>query len=402
MKIGIITTWFPAGAGYVSKAYEKALATEHDIFVYARGGQNKRGDSDWDNDNVTWAPKYYNDINITHFIKWAKKKKIDILFFNEQRYWKPVLKAKEAGFCIGAYIDYYTQKTVPAFEVYDFLICNTKRHYSVFKWHTNASYIPWGTDIDKFKPTVKKTDRKLSFLLNLGWEGAYTNDRKGLLLALDAFKKVKGNCKILVYSQVELSKCLISWQEKILSDNRIEFIYGTFDPFPYKNGDVYIYPSRLDGIGLSLPEALSSGLPVITSDCPPMNEFVINDVNGCLVKVEKYLGRQDGYYWAESICNLDSLADAIQKYIDNSDKVKLDSENAREFAELNLDWNVNSGPLLNIFTKAAKNKVKLNDKLTILATKLDRKMAPSLTFKALTIFKDILIHGENKIKSFLK
>ena len=32
-------------------------------------------------------------------------------------------------------------------------------------------------------------------------------------------------------------------------------------------GDVFVYPSRLEGIGLCVPEALACGLPVITTDC---------------------------------------------------------------------------------------------------------------------------------------
>src|SRR5690606_37396238 len=31
-------------------------------------------------------------------------------------------------------------------------ICNTKRHYSVFKNHPQAYYIPWGVNIELFKP----------------------------------------------------------------------------------------------------------------------------------------------------------------------------------------------------------------------------------------------------------
>jgi 1,2-diacylglycerol 3-alpha-glucosyltransferase len=277
MNIGIVTTWFPSGGGYVSKAYRKVLEKEHNVFIYARGGHVMKGDPIWDDEKVTWGPYHYNAIKVRHFLNWIKKKKIDILFFNEQRYWKPVMEAKRVGVIVGAYVDYYKQSTVKAFQIYDFLICNTKRHYSVFQWHKNVFYVPWGTDVSSSK-NIKRPDRKLTFLISSGWQGAFTGDRRGSLLAIEAFTKVVGDCKLLVFSQVELNKCLPIWKEKIHSDPRISFVFGTFDPFPYTLGDVFLYPSKLDGIGLTLPEALSSGLPAITTNNAPMNEFVIDGV----------------------------------------------------------------------------------------------------------------------------
>lgn len=397
MNIGIVTTWFPAGGGYVSKAYREILSKKHNVLIYARGGKKMKGDSIWDDEKITWAPFHYNGIRTTHMIRWAKRNKIDVLFFNEQRFWKPVVAAKKAGICIGAYIDYYKQSTIEAFGIYDFLICNTQRHYSVFNWHKHCYYVPWGTDVDRFKPSVKESSRKLTFLMNLGWEGLYTYDRKGLLLAIDAFNNVIGDCQLLIYSQVELTKCLLKWQGNILSDNRIKFISGTYDPFPYNEGDVYLYPSRLDGIGLSLPEALSCGLPAITTDCPPMNEFVKTRINGQLVNVEKYLGRYDGYYWAESLCKIDSLTQAMQSYVDDRNMVKNQKKVARELALLDLNWKNNSIKLSDIFNHSIHNRSKYQKDIVSYALMLDRTMAPSFLYRLLSLVRDFLKYHFYKV-----
>ena len=393
MNIAIITTWFPAGGGYVSKAYQQILEKEHNVFIYARGGQVMKGHPDWDHPNVTWAPRHYNGIKTSHFIKWLKKNKIDIAFFNEQRYWKPVLEAKKAGICIGAYIDYYTQETVPAFEIYDFLICNTKRHYSVFDWHPNAYYIPWGTDIEKFKPGKKQKKRVPTFIISAGWQAKYSGDRRGSLLALKAFKKVKGECKLNVYSQVVYNECVPEWKDLLTSDNRIELKVGTFDPFPYSQGDVYLYPSRLDGIGLTLPEAVSAGLAAITTKNAPMNEFVIDNYSGLLVDVDRFLGRPDGYYWPESICRLDSLANAMQKFINTPSILKQYKVNAREFAEKSLDWNKNASSLSDIFKKAFKEKSNnVKSDWIVSLYSLDKKMASSDTYKIVSAIATTIKH----------
>ena len=47
--------------------------------------------------------------------------------------------------------------------------------------------------------------------------------------------------------------------------------------------DVCLSPSRWEGLGLPLYEAVAFGIPTITNDSPPMNEIVLDDVNGICV-----------------------------------------------------------------------------------------------------------------------
>ena len=44
--------------------------------------------------------------------------------------------------------------------------------------------------------------------------------------------------------------------------------------------DVCLSPSRWEGLGLPLYEAVAFGMPSITNDSPPMNEIVLDGVNG--------------------------------------------------------------------------------------------------------------------------
>lgn len=44
----------------------------------------------------------------------------------------------------------------------------------------------------------------------------------------------------------------------------------------YETGDVFIYPSVAEGIGLQILEAMSCGFPVVTTNYPPMNEYIVN------------------------------------------------------------------------------------------------------------------------------
>lgn len=391
MNIGIVTAWYPSGAGYVSKAYRETLEIEHTVFIYARSGQNKKGDSNWDDQSVTWAPGHYSITGIwpNHFKKWIRKNKIDIIIFNEQRHWAPILLAKDLGIIVGAYIDYYTQKTIYNFEVYDFLVCNTKRHFSAFSWHKNCFYIPWGTDINKYKPNNNYSDRPITFIVSLGVESI--NDRRGARLAIKAFLKVKGNCKLIVCSQTKKENCSKDFIEDVYSDNRIEVRYGTFEPFPFWDGDIFVYPSRLEGIGLALPEALSCGLAAIATNAAPMNEFVIDDLNGLLIDVEKFLGTHHGYYWAESICNIDSITSLMQRYVEDPELLKSHKVQARHHALKKLNWAENSKELLKVVCDVDKLEINITDKLRERIIETDNLMNPNIIQKWKEIFKSTFL-----------
>jgi glycosyltransferase involved in cell wall biosynthesis len=51
----------------------------------------------------------------------------------------------------------------------------------------------------------------------------------------------------------------------------------------FANCDVCLGPSRWEGLGLFLYEAVAFEMPQITNDSPPMNEVVRDGVNGILV-----------------------------------------------------------------------------------------------------------------------
>lgn len=356
INIGIVTTWFERGAAYVSKQYYDKLSQKYKVYVYARGGEEYAiNQPNWNQEYVTWGKKINvpvsTAIDLNDFGLWLKKNNIDIVFFNEQRWWEPVIFCHELGIKTGAYIDYYKEDTIPFFAIYDFLICNTKRHYETFKWHNNAYYIPWGTNIKLFNPEtfslIEKS--KLTFFHSCG----YNPKRKGTDILLKAFSTIKDkNTKLIIHSQVNLKAYFPELSNKIdslINSGKLVYIEKTVSaPGLYKLGDVYVYPSRLDGLGLTIMEALSCGLPVITSNNSPMNEFIDGE-NGKLIDIHKYYCRSDGYYWPLCEPDYKNLSEILNSYIENYENISIYKKCARKYAENNLDWNKNSEGLIEIF-----------------------------------------------------
>lgn len=399
-RIGIVTTWFERGAAYVSKQFKEVWEQDNLVYVYARGGEDVAlNDPRWATENITYGKRYSHTnldlINLTHFKKWIKENDLDIVFFNEQHIWDPILLCKEIGVLTGSYIDYYTKETVPLFSVFDFLICNTERHLSVFKWHSQVFYIPWGTNRDLFnKSQTKITDKnKITFFHSAGMNPY----RKGTDFLIRAFNQLSAkNAKLIIHSQIDVFSFfpkLAKISKKLIDDNRLEIVNKTVTaPGLYHKGDVYVYPTRLEGIGLSIAEANSCGLPVITTNEAPMNEFIKNNKNGHLINVSARKERKDKYFWHESYVDVDHLTFLLENYANNISDLDNRKFNALVYSEANFDWNKNAEKL-----KFISNNLKKTDKDSQIIKKIKAyEKSRGIKF----YISNLVIYG--KIKKILK
>ena len=383
MNIGFVSTWFERGAAYVTRQYAELLKNSgHQVFIYARGEHFAIGNPKWDLPNVTWGKKLYDTtLDFGHFSKWIKENNIECIFFNEQREMISIIKLKLnfPKIKLGTYIDYYTQNSVEDFKFYDFIICNTKRHYSVFSKFNQSYYVPWGTDIELFSYTDNRIDQVRFF------HSAGISNRKGTDVLVKAFIDggIYRNSELIIHTQIPIEK-LLDFSVKNLDKYNIKVIQKTVTaPGLYYMGDIYVYPTTLDGLGLTMYEALSSGMPVITTNCAPMNEVVTNNV-GRLVNVEEYKCRWDAYYWPLAFVNKESLIRAMQYYIDNKEHLKEFRDSARKEAEEKWNWEDRQEELNTIFQTTVVKE--LNQKELITALKKYKKQNVKQLGKAIILF----------------
>lgn len=372
MNIGIVTTWFERGAAYVSKQFEEALEKEHSVFIFARGEEYAIGDHNWDRENVYWSQKIESPlsgyIDKNEFVAWIERNSIDIILFNEQRFWDPIYWCAEIGVKSVAYVDYYTEQTLPLFDMYDLVICNTHKHYQAMNKVVASNklrYIPWGTDVELYSNVIANlVDYKcLTFFHSAG----YNPFRKGTDILIEAFYKMhtKAPSKLIVHTQIDIASTF-PHLSKVISElesiDKLQIISKTVSaPGLYHLGDVYVYPSRLDGLGLTVAEACSSGLALIVTNDGPMNEFV-SEKYGRVIDVENYEERADGYYWPQAIVSRESLSNIMLELSLDLKSVKKMKLKAREAAVNNYNWKTNVSDLSQLFKSMREIKVSIREK----------------------------------------
>lgn len=131
-------------------------------------------------------------------------------------------------------------------------------------------YLPFPVEAKKFEFMPRGAGKGLTFLHIAGFWGP--GNRKGTDVVRNAWLMGhRPTDRLIVYSQLKVPEGYFP-SDVILHE-------GDFpDPVSmYHHGDVYLAPSRKEGIGIPLYEAMASGMPVIGSDIEPINEVIYRD-----------------------------------------------------------------------------------------------------------------------------
>lgn len=131
---------------------------------------------------------------------------------------------------------------------------------------------------------------------------------KGHKHLIKAFKQVKRSvkqAKLLILGKGEMEKDLKDLVKSLGLENDVLFLGWQKNPFQFlKRANVFVLSSLTEGLPNALIEAMTCGLPVVSTDCPSgPNEILENGKNGILVPVS----------------DEKTLAEAILKLLNNSD-----------------------------------------------------------------------------------
>ncbi|KKO19778.1 MAG: hypothetical protein DCC43_11000 [Candidatus Brocadia sp.] len=340
LKVGFVSIWFERGQSYVTKILRDVIAREHETFIFARTGgvygqPMLQVDGMWAAKNLTTFPDY--DIPCEIFEKWINDNHLDVVIFNEEYDWKLVSLCKKKGIKTVTYLDYYKDDWKPYMRLYDAVLCSTKRTFLLVKDICKAYYLGWGVDTELFKPV--SNGKKHTFFHNAGWLGInYRKMTPAVIIAFDAFSCNNSDLTLFIHAQAELERLPPEIVHIVRNNSRITYHKETVPaPGLYHKGNILIFPSKLEGLGLPLLEGLSCGMPVIATDAPPMNEFIRNGYNGLLVKVVQKLTRQDNIAFPEEIVDIHDLAAKMQELAKDNTLQAVMSNNSRAYAKQHLN-----------------------------------------------------------------
>jgi glycosyltransferase involved in cell wall biosynthesis len=207
--------------------------------------------------------------------------------------------------------------------------------------------IPHGVDHALFKPLHTKHD-KFTFLINKGFRNL--QDRGGTQYALksyiDEFTN-KDDVKLILKINTAYGVPDILNIIKEMGGDRTDLPEIAIDTnnYEYKNlnglyneADVFVATTRAEGFNLPCIEAMSCGLPVITTNFGGQTDFV-NEDNGFLIGYDleeiKHEVQYEGCSWATP--KIDEIRRVMRECYNHPDYVRAKGEIALETSQ-NYSW----------------------------------------------------------------
>jgi glycosyltransferase involved in cell wall biosynthesis len=191
-----------------------------------------------------------------------------------------------------------------------------------FGFRQPVAVIPNGIDLPVLYPTKKNKIRTLLFLGRI-------HPIKGVDILLKAWKIVQQkhtDWRLLIVgpdNQGFLKK-MIS-MSKNLGLKRVEFmdpVYGSEKFSVYSNSDLFVLPTHSENFGISVAEALASGVPAIVTKGAPWSGLV----------------SQDAGWWID--IGLDPLVECLNRALDmDYHQLGVKGKNGREWMKRDFTWN---------------------------------------------------------------
>ncbi|WP_169333095.1 glycosyltransferase family 4 protein [Halomicrobium katesii] len=147
--------------------------------------------------------------------------------------------------------------------------------------------VPHPIDVETFSPdgpTVPKDDDEL----RITFVGRFNDDRKNMPMLMSAFSQVVEavpNATLQLIGAEPDSHVTRAVRDNGLEDV-VEFVdYVAHDELPayYRTADIFVIPSLQEGLSIAGMEAMSCGLPVVSTRCGGPATYVEDGENGHLV-----------------------------------------------------------------------------------------------------------------------
>ena len=365
MRVGIVAYWFNRGQAVVARQLRAALEElGHETFVLARPTRKTNIRPDWIDREGVWAQDGVTAgsdylIPSEEYAAWTSATGVDLVLFDQNYQFDEITQLRESGvrtagrFVWEHFSEDHVEPATRAFDVIYSLTAVERDRYT--QMGIRSPRVRWGC----FPELVKLGDQlaaereaqapegadRIEFI----FPGGFMSKRKPLAETIAAFRAAEGEqLRLILKAQVErqgkaVERLARGGRRLGRRDRRIELVTEDLPTEAYLRmlgtADACLAPSRWEGLGLHLFEATALGVPVITNDNPPMNEPIVDGVNGLLVP-----GIRDGNAPRSGILSfrpdVPALTAAIERLADPGFRAELASGTRRRREELSWDKTV--------------------------------------------------------------
>ena len=280
-KIYLYTAWCEQGLSYDAKVIEK-IAKDLNIQVIITYHKKRK---------IVWDCEFTPIKDIRNIIQ-----KNDI-FFCFERFPRNYIQAISEN-CSNLYLminyEYFEKSELKFYKLFQKIFCKSKIAYESCQslGLKSLKYMQWILyDFPILSESKSITDDKIQVLFN-GGTGGY-KDRRNFGAVTELIKNYNDND---VYFTIKFTENIRRWSKAILSknwkylknDSRVTIIKENMSRAEYikflKGFDLNLAPSKYEGFGLTLLEAMYMRIPTITTDASPMNEIIVDNFSGRCVK----------------------------------------------------------------------------------------------------------------------
>lgn len=154
--------------------------------------------------------------------------------------------------------------------------------------------VPNGVDLEKFSnPDIKKTlilSQKLGIKPNekIIITVSRLVEKNAVDIIIRAMSFVKTDARLLILGTGEEKSKLLNLVRALNLESKVIFEENTYEDLPayLKLGQIFVRPSRSEGLGTAFLEAMAAGLPIIATSVGGIKDFLKDGETGLAIKVD--------------------------------------------------------------------------------------------------------------------
>lgn len=219
-----------------------------------------------------------------------------------------------------------------------------------------VSVIPNGVSFELFSKPIEEQDRRLlrASMMKPGGTLLVTTSRlvkkNGIDDVIRALQLLPASIKFLVIGQGPDADELMELTHELGVEARVEFLgYKDIESLPryLQSSDIFIRPSRSEGMGNSFIEAMAAGLPVIATQEGGISDFLFD---------AKRNPDKETTGWAVDTDSPEQIAEAVTDILAHPDVVSHVRETVKKLVFEKYNWNLIATAMKSLFDRLLENR----------------------------------------------